>query len=114
MLPVVLYIFVQLTCCNTFNINLNHTAVTPKFCLLSSVVAYSLCFYILVKVSLYCNVTDRMATILDRREFDYKIYIILLIFIQHAPCSRLFLWHQIPISLFFTPANGCSFRLVVF
>jgi hypothetical protein len=31
-------------------------------------------------VSLYCNVTERMATILDRRDFDHKIYSILLIF----------------------------------
>jgi hypothetical protein len=36
-------------------------------------------------VSLYCNVTDRMATILDRRDFDYKIYIALHIY--SSACS---------------------------
>jgi hypothetical protein len=79
------YIFVQLTCYNTFNIHLNHTAGTPRFCLLSPVVAYSVGLFLLVMVSFYCNVTDRMATILYGRDFDYKIYITLLIF--YSACS---------------------------
>jgi hypothetical protein len=68
---------VQLTCYNTFNNHLNHTAGAPRFCLLSPVVAYSVCLYILVLVSLYCSVTERIAKFLDRRDFNDKVYIIL-------------------------------------
>jgi len=80
LLLVFYYIFVQLTCYNTINIHPNHTAGAPRFRLLSPVVAYSVCLFLLVMVSLYCNVTDRMATILARRDSDYKIYTILLIY----------------------------------
>ena len=76
------YIFVQLTCYNTINIHLNHTARAPRFRLLSPVVAYSVCLYVLVLVSMYCNVTDRMATFLDRRDFKGKIYILLRILVS--------------------------------
>ena len=85
MLPVVLYIFVKLTCCNTFKIHLNHAAGAPRFCLLTPVVAYSVCLFLLFMVSIYCNVPDRMATILERKDFDHKIYSILLIF--YSACS---------------------------
>ena len=71
------FIFVQLTCSNIFNIYLNNTAGAPKFCLLSPVVAYSVCLYVLVLVSVYCNVTDRMAIFLGRRDFNNKMYITL-------------------------------------
>jgi len=74
------YIFVQLTCSNTFNTHLNHTAGAPRFCLLSPVVAYCVCLYVLVLVSVSCNVTDRMAIFLDRRDFNDKMYITLHIY----------------------------------
>ena len=78
-------IFVQQKRFDTFNIHLNHTAGAPRFRMLSPVVAYSLCLFLLVMVSFYCNVTDRMATIFDRRDFDYKIYMAVLIF--YSACS---------------------------
>jgi hypothetical protein len=68
-----------------FNVHLNHTAGAPRFRLLSPVVAYSVCLFLLAMVSFYWNVTDRMAAIFDRRDFDYKIYMALLIF--YSACS---------------------------
>jgi hypothetical protein len=89
MLPVAFYyILVQLTCSSRFNIHFNHSAGAPRFCLLSPVVAYSVCLYVLVLVSVYCNVTDLLATFLDRRDFNGKIYIILHMFV---PALSMFL-----------------------
>ncbi|XP_021915032.1 gustatory and odorant receptor 63a-like [Zootermopsis nevadensis] len=50
---------------------------TPRFCILSPAVAYSVCLYLLLMVSFYCNLQERMMALHDSRNFDYKIYNVL-------------------------------------
>jgi hypothetical protein len=62
--------------------NLNKTTGAPRFSLLSPAVAYSVCVYALVMISVYFSIRDRMFTIHSRRDFDYKIYNALHIFVS--------------------------------
>lgn len=63
----------------TYLHHLDHTAGTPRFCLLSPVVAYSACLFAFLTVSVYCNIIYLMAFIHDSRNFDHKIHITLYI-----------------------------------
>jgi hypothetical protein len=56
---------------------LNKTTGTPRLCLSSPAMFYSVCLVLLLLGSLYCSLGDRISAIDDRGNFDDKIYNVL-------------------------------------